>query len=134
MQSLITVTIAGIGPIGEWDTRTGGAPKSNPPLHRPAGMGPQISYTSRVTYDNVQVSRVMDNENRSDWDLYKQILPVVGSALMTVTEQPLDSTGTAFGDPVVYSGRLADMDQGKSDSESEAPRIWSLDMVCTTVV
>jgi hypothetical protein len=133
LQSLITVTVNGVGPIGVWDERTGGAPKSTIPKHRPGGMGPQVAYTSLVTYDNVVVTRVVDNEERSDSALYKQLMPFVGNAPATVIEQPLDANGNAFGPPTTYVGKLEDMDPGVSNSESESVRKWSLTFTITNV-
>ena len=124
LQYLITVSIDGLGPLGVYDTLSGGDSKATPPKHRPGGMGPQKSYLALPVFDDLTVGRVYD-EGR-DHELIAALRPLVGAVYGTVTEQPLDAAHLPWGTPRTFRGRLADVGDGKVDSESNAVRIYTL--------
>ena len=131
MQYLITVSVDGLGPLGTYDNYSGGDAKANPPKHRPGGMGPEISYLALPSYSDVTVGRVYD-EGR-DHELIATLRTLCGSTYCTVTEQPLDQNGAPWGSPRTFRGRLASVNDGKTDSTSNAVRMYTLDVSVQTV-
>lgn len=131
LQYLITVQIDGLGPLGVYDNYTGGDAKATPPKHRPGGMGPEISYLALPVFSDVTVGRVYD-EGR-DHELVATLRALVGRTYGTVIEQPLDANGAPWGSPRIFRGRLASVNDGKTDSTSNAVRMYTLDFSIESV-
>lgn len=112
---------------GVWDKRSGGRKDSEELKYPPGGMRPEISLGGRSTTENVTVSRnyrlVRDHQ-----DLSGILLAGVGKARMTVTQQPLDLDGNAFGRPSVWSGTLKSVSLPEHDSESNDAAMVELEM------
>lgn len=96
-------------------------------------MGPQVWYGSLPTFSDWTLSRVLDNEYRTDSALYKQVQAYIGRVAFTGIEQPLDINGNSFGAPSTAVGVLRTIDPGSYDSESEAARMWQLVAAITNI-
>jgi hypothetical protein len=131
LQYLITVQIDGLGPLGVYDNYSGGDATANPPKHRPGGMGPEISYLALPTFNDVTVGRVYD-EGR-DHELIATLRTLVGRVYGTVIEQPLDADGNPWGSPRTFRGRIASVKDGKTDSTSNAVRMYTIDFSIESV-
>src|ERR1035437_10166223 len=131
LQYLTTVSVDGVGNIGVFDTVSGDGVDAKPVKHRPGGMGPEISYLALPVYSDVTVSRVYD-EGR-DHELIATLHNAVGILRATVSVQPLDNNANPFGSPRTYRGRVAAVKDGKVDSTSNNPRIWTLDVQVETI-
>jgi hypothetical protein len=126
LQYLTTFQVNGFGSVGVFDTFSGGDVTATPAKHRPGGMGPEISYLSLPTYSDVTIGRVYD-EGR-DHELIAQLHALVGNTYSTVSVQPLDADGNPFESPRTYYGRIASVKDGKADSTSHNPRMWTIDV------
>ena len=131
LQYLITVQIDGLGPLGVYDNYSGGEAKASPPKHRPGGMGSEISYLALPVFSDVTVGRVYD-EGR-DHELIATLRGLCGRSYGTITEQPLDANGNPWGTPRIFRGRLASVNDGKTDSTSNAVRMYTLDFAIESV-
>lgn len=132
MQYLVTLTVDGIGDIGIFDTRKGGDNSIKVTMHRPGGMVPQKSFVTLPDYSTVTVSRVY--ERVRDHELVRALRTVAGKAFGTVTEQPLDTDGNAWGTPVTWRGRIGNIKPGDVDSNSTSVRMFDVDLEPETVV
>jgi hypothetical protein len=121
-QFLVTVQVDGYGDLGIFDKRSGGDSTIAVAKHRPGGMGPEKSYTTLPTYSAITISRV-----------YERVRDLAGNTLVTISEQPLDGNGNAWGSPTVWRGRLGNVKAGPVDSTSSAVRMFELDMDPETV-
>jgi len=130
-QYLPTVTVDGLGSLGNYDKFTGGDVTTTITKHRPGGMGPEISYLGLPVYGNVTVSRVY--EEVRDHTLIATLNTLVGSTYGTVAVQPLDQNGNPYGSPRTYRGRLSAVKDGNADSTSSAPREYELEFEIETV-
>ena len=128
-QWLIHVTVNGQD-LGVWDTFGGGDTTTKPPKHRPGGMGPEIVYVGLRTYSDITVSKVYDPPTVHE--LVRQLMGIAGTAPMTVSKQPLDADGNAYGNPIVYQGVLSSVKPGKADSNSETLDLAEIDMTVAT--
>jgi len=131
LQWLPTLTVDGIGTLGNFDKFSGGDSSAKPNKYRPGGMGPQISYPSLPVYSDVTISRVYDQGR--DQALIALLHTVVGAVYGTLALQPLDASGNPWGVPRVYRGRVADIKDGMTDSNSDKPRIWELVLSVETI-
>lgn len=124
-QFLVTLNVNGVD-CGIWDTMKGGDTTVKAALHRPGGMGPEKSYRSLPTYAAVTVTRVM--ERSRDWELMRTLQDQAGGVPASVTRQPLDESGNAWGTPMTWSGRLGTVKTGDVDSTSSNPIMWEVDL------
>lgn len=130
MQSLVSLTV-NVANLGVWDTFSGGDVVSKEVKHRPGGMGPEVTYTSLPSPTTVTVSRVLEYER--DWETFRAYNAVAGKVGASVTQQPLDSAGNPYGNPIVWSGRFLGFKAGKVDSNSDNVRMIECDIAVTTV-
>ena len=132
LQFLTTLTVDNFQPVGMiFDTFSGGDVTATPTKHRPGGMGPEVSYLSLPSYTDVSIGRVYD-EGR-DHALIAQLHSLVGNTYCTVSVQPLDADANPYGSPRTYRGRIASVKDGKADSTSHTPRMWTLDVSVESV-
>jgi hypothetical protein len=81
-------------------------------------MGPQITLGGSQTVENVTLSKMLDgDEHQAAKDWFNRR----GKATVTITKQPLDVDGNAYGPPTVYTGilkgvNLPDVDAQGSDA------------------
>jgi hypothetical protein len=129
-QWLITVTVDG-KQLGIFDKKTGGDSMAKGNKHRPGGMGQERSYVSLITYSDLKVTRVY--ERTRDHELVRTLIGKGGIVNASVTEQPLDQNGAAFGTPIIYTGRFLGLNPGDADSTSESVRMFELDVEVTSI-
>ena len=130
-QYLPSISIDGVGSLGNFDKFTGGDVTASIVKHRPGGMGNEKSYLGLPVYGNVTVERVYEEER--DNSLVAQVRTLVGSTYATVSVQPLDDDANPFGAPRTYRGRIEGVNDGEADSTSSTPRMWSIELVVETV-
>lgn len=109
--------INGSANLGVWDKKTGGNVDSEEYKFSPGAMGDPVSLGGRKVIDNVVVSRLYRLE-RDHVDLSKRLINGVGKAKITVSQQPLDINGNAYGRPMVWTGTLKRFSPPEVDSES----------------
>ena len=120
----VTVSVDG-KPLGVWDTRSGGDTDSDIGSKN-TGEGRKL-YHGRPNYADLTVSR--DFERERDHELSRTLERRAGRAPMTVSEQPLDEDGNAWGKPKVWTGKLKSVNTGEYDADSGDPRTLELTMV-----
>jgi hypothetical protein len=113
--------------LGTWDKRGGGQVDSEEYKYPPGAMQQTVSLGGRKNTDNVTVSRlyrlVRDHSN-----LVQKLINGAGKARMTVSQQPLDVNGNAFGQPIVWRGTLKRVTPPEHDSESSDAALIELEM------
>lgn len=122
-SSLITVVVNGQS-LGTFDTYSGGDPAAKGNKHRAGGMGPETSYASLPSWNNITVGRVYQWDR--DWELERSLVPLSGRVPFSMTEQPLDPDGNAYGNPKTWTGRFLSVNPGKADSTSDNVRMWEI--------
>lgn len=130
MQFAVSAVVDG-QTIGIFDTMSGGDVVSDESKHRPGGMGPEVSYVALPSPAQITVTRVY--EKTRDHELIRTLTAKAGRVTGSITEQPLDEDGNAWGNPVVYSGRFLGVKRGDVDSTSNDPRMFELDFSIVTV-
>lgn len=131
MESLVTAVVDGQS-IGVFDTRQGGDNVGTEVKHRPGGMGPEKTYVSLSSPTTVTISRVF--ENARDFELFRRLQAIAGrNRPGSVTEQPLDGDGNAYGQPLTYSGGFLGVKWGNVDSNSSTARMAELDFSIQTI-
>lgn len=129
-QWLVSLNVGGVD-YGVFDTFTGGDVTAPAVKHRPGGMGPEVTYNSLPAYSDVVVGRVYSTQR--DHSFIQQLHNAAGRQLASVTLQPLDDNGTPWGSPRVYQGRIISVKDGKTDSNSNAPRMFEVDIAVETI-
>jgi hypothetical protein len=128
----VSVDWPGIGPaIGIVDQATGGEIDSNELKYLPGGMKPQISLGGSVTTNNLTV-QVMYESSRFV-SIIDQLVAAVGKAGVTVTKQPLDQDGIAFGRSFVYQGTLKQLMPPEHDSTSSDVALLGMEISVSSV-
>lgn len=114
-QYAVTVSVAGVS-LGTFDKLTGGEMDSEEVKFRPGGMGPEVALGGPRTTSNVTVSRVysLDGDHTVNLPTLKA---AIGKASVTVSKQPLDVDGNAYGSPTVYTGVLKNVKLPDHDSQ-----------------
>lgn len=124
-QYNVTVMIAGTN-MGTFDTMSGGEIDSEELKYRPGGMAPQVSLGGSKSIGNVTVGRLYDLAR--DHAKVAFLEGAVGKAAATVTKQPLDADGNAYGKPIVYTGKLKAMTLPDHNSESSDAAMVELEI------
>jgi hypothetical protein len=114
----------------QFDKFSGGDVTANPPKHRPSGMGDEISYAALPVYSDVMVTKAFE---QADLATQTALRLLAGRAQAIVTLVPLDDTGVAWGNNRVYTGRLAVVKDGVTDSNSSAVRTWDVSISVETI-
>lgn len=115
--------------LGVFDKRTGGETSASSTSYRPGGMGAPVALGGQKTTANVVVSRLYRLER--DHDRRQMLENGVGRANMVVSDQPLQTDGTAYGKPVVWKGTLDGLKIPEVDSETSDAGLMELTMVVT---
>jgi len=108
-----------------FDKFNGGDAQAPVVKNRPGGMGTEQTFTGLPSYTDITVSKVFIVDQ--DWTNVWAMNQMVGRGAATITLQPLDNYGVAYGNPAVYSGRLIAVKPGQTDSNSSAVRTIELD-------
>lgn len=99
--------------------------------HRPGGMGPEITYTSLPSFSDITLTKVY--ETQADHANIATLHSYAGNQLATVTLTPLDDTGAVWGPARVYSGRIVAVKDGGTDSNSNAARMFEVDIAVESI-
>jgi hypothetical protein len=124
---LVSLSVNGV-PYGIFDKLDGGDATTTPVKHRGGGQITETIYPSLIMYGNVTLERIYDNEFRDDQATIATLRTLVGNGAATVVEQPLDANLIAFGTPRTFTGLLTGVHDGGVDSNSEAARLWTVDV------
>jgi hypothetical protein len=127
-DALVTVVVDSQS-LGVFDTRSGGESDSDI-TKKQTGSGPLV-LSGRPNHGDVTVTRV--NINARDHELSRALRKRVGRGIMSVSEQPLDEDGNAWGKPTIWSGKLKTVDGGEYDADSEDARDLTLTMIVVDV-
>jgi len=130
MNWVENVVVDGI-PLGPFDTRSGGDALAKETKHRPSGMGPEKTYVTLPSYSTATLGRVYERER--DHELVRTLIGRAGRARASYSEQPLDGDGNSWGQPLISSGRFLGIKIGKTDSNSDAPRMLEVDIAIETI-
>lgn len=114
-QYAVTLTLDGED-MGVWDKMSGGAGESEETKFRPGAMGKQKSLGGPTSVSNISLSRLY--EFARDHTAIPTLMAKRGKGRCVVTKQPLDIDGAAWGDPLVYTGKLLTVTPPDHDSES----------------
>jgi len=118
-----------------FDKFAGGDVTATVNKHRPSGMGPEVTYLSLPTYSDVTLSKVYNTD--VDHALIGALHNLVGNTIVTVTLTPLDDNGSVFVGggalPRTYSGRITSIKDGGTDSNSNAVRMWEIDIAVESI-
>lgn len=114
---------------GIWDKRSGGELDSEETTYYPGAMADRISLGGRVVPGNNTLQRLFkgDRDQKQLATLYK----CVGRAEVTITEQPMDVDGNAYGNPIVWTGILKKVASPNRDSESNNPALIEIEISTT---
>lgn len=127
----VSVSIDGVN-YGVWDKMSGGEVDSEETKYPPGGMADEVPLGGRRTVGNITVSRLYDL-NR-DHTQVKNVLAVVGKAVVIVTKQPLDEDKNVFGDPIVYQGKLKTCTPPEVDSESSDAALIEIEVSSAAII
>lgn len=130
-QFLVTVTAQQTvgGPLtslGRFDKRSGGTVSASDTKHRPGGSADELSFGGPRTTENVTVQRNYDADR--DDAIVKRLRGLVGQATVVVSQQPLDGTLTAKGEPTVWRGTLIKVTAPDADSTASGTSMFELEV------
>ena len=123
LSQLVTAVVNGTS-IGVFDTMTGGDAVAPSAQYRSGGMGIQVSYMTLPKYSEVKITRVLDES--VDWELIRTLKQQAGRVQGSVTVQPLDSDGNAYGNSQTTQGLFLGIGSVKVDSNSDAIQTYEL--------
>jgi hypothetical protein len=131
-QYAVTVSVAGVS-LGTFDKLSGGELDSEETKYRPGGMGAEVALGGPKTVSNVTVSRIysLDGDHAANLASLKA---AIGKGAVTITKQPLDADGNAYGSPVVYNGILKNVKLPDHDSQSNDPGMLELEVSTNATV
>lgn len=130
-QFVIHLSIGGRD-CGTWDRLSGGDTDSDDTKYRPGGTPDQISLGGPKTVSNVTLSRLF--QRGRDTSLLPFLQAQVGRGACVVSKQPVDDDYNAFGQPLVYTGKLKQCSPPDSNSESNDAAMLALEISSATAV
>jgi hypothetical protein len=111
--------------LGTFDKLTGGEIDSEETTYKPGGMGARVSLGGSVNPGNVTVSVLYDLTRIHT--IIHWLIGRVGKAKATISKQPLDVDGNAFGTAITYPARLKQVNPPEVDSESSDAALLELE-------
>lgn len=127
-QSLVVATLEGYGPLGVFQTKTGGNADSEEVKDAPGGMGPETALGGRQVTENVTIGRRYIPERDGP------LKPILRNArgkrfghLLTITVQPLDSDRNPVGPPDVFTGPIKAFNAPDADSNSSDKAMFEIE-------
>lgn len=114
-QFNVTLSIDGKS-YGVWDKHDGGEIDSSEKKYKPGGMGKEQSLGGTKTTGNITLERAYDLQR--DGSILAELKAKAGKGVATVTKQPLDADGIAFGPQEVEVGTLKRVTPPSHDSNS----------------
>jgi hypothetical protein len=121
----VRVSVDGVN-LGTFDKFAGGAIDSEETTYKPGAMGPRLALGGSQTPGNVTVSVLYDLSRFQS--IIHWLIGRAGKGAMVVNKQPLDVDGNAFGRPLVYSGKLKQVNPPEPDSEANGVALLELEM------
>lgn len=123
----VTAWIDEIGPLGTFDTFTGGGVDSEELKYHLGGMSGVISLGGLSEVDNVVIGRIYLLERDNTY--VGRLLDTPGKRGMVIAKQPLDADGNVWGRPLIYLGTHKRCTPPEHDSNAGAdPAIIELEM------
>lgn len=129
-QNIISVSLDGES-LGIWDTRAGGESTAAVTKYRPGGSVDPVVDAGRPDVGDVTCTRRRIEER--DNDIVRKMRQKIGRGVITITEQPTDIDGVAFGKATTWMGRLASVSGGDADSNSDDTRMVTFTATCWKV-
>ena len=126
-----TVRVDGLGNLGVFDKLVGGEVDSTETKYNPGGMAKPVSLGGAQIFGNVTVSRLyrLDRDHPIIHTLYN----LAGKGGITITKQPLDVDGNAYGRPITINGTIKLVKAPEHDSTSSNPGILDIEVVPTAI-
>ncbi len=115
-QWLVTAWVDGLGNLGAFDQSSGGAGESAEKKYREGGARDQTVLGGARMRSNVSVERLFRAER--DGVIFKALDNARGRRFI-VTKQALDDDGNAFGEPIIYTGKLKTVTGPDTDSNDD---------------
>jgi hypothetical protein len=120
----VRVVVDGVD-LGTFDKLTGGDVDSTETTYNLGGMGSRVALGGSVDPQNVVVSVLYDLTRIHS--VVHWLIQRVGKAQATISKQPLDVDGNAFGQPITYPARLKHVTPPEVDSESSDAALLELE-------
>jgi hypothetical protein len=124
---VVSVTFRGeTRALGTFDQLSGGEVDSEETKFTPGNLGQQISLGGRRAVGNVTVARLYDmlrDHPNMGW-----LMAGVGKADVVVTKIALDVDGNAYASPIVYTGKLKQLNMPEHDSESNDAALFEMEI------
>jgi hypothetical protein len=127
----VKVSVDGVD-LGTFDKLSGGEIDSEETTFKPGAMGARISLGGSVNVGSVTVSRLYDLTR--DHAIVHWLISRAGKGSAVISKQPLDVDGNVFGRPIVYSGKLKQVNPPEVDSESSDAALIELEVTPTGTV
>lgn len=124
-QWAVGLTIDGAD-YGIWAKLSGGEIDSEELKFKPGAMAPAVSLGGSVEVGNITVSRLY--QLNRDHDSIHQLIARVGKGNVTVSRQPLDTDGNAYGSPIVYTAKIKTVTLPEIDSESSDAALIEMEL------
>ncbi|MGX9348158.1 hypothetical protein [Microbacterium sp. KNMS] len=119
-QAIVSASLDGKS-LGIFDTRSGGESTAEVSKYRAGGTKQQQVDSGRPDISDVTISRRW--EPARDLEVERQLRNRVGVGILTITEQPTDVDGVAFGKPRTWTGVVSSVTGGDYDSNSDDVRM-----------
>lgn len=122
-----------------FDKFSGGDATSANTKYRPSGMLNEVIVAALPVYSDIVLSKGFNNNDDQnnkyggDYALQQAIRNSAGLVSGSVTVVPLTNLGVAYGSPRTYYGVLSEINDGPTDAESGAIRIWSTKFTVSSV-
>lgn len=113
--------------LGIWDKKDGGETDSEEFKYKPGAMAATVSLGGTKNVGNVTCSRLYRLE-RDHSTVHQMLISGAGKARAIVAQQPLDTDGNVFGQPIVWHGTLKRVTPPTVDSESSDPAMVEIEM------
>jgi hypothetical protein len=117
---------------GVFDDADGGGVDSSELKYRPGGMGDQVSLGGPQMVDNITLTRGFDRAR--DQALLAWMISRCGKGSATVVKQPLDVDKNAFGDPIVYTGKLKKYNPAKVQADANTVDTYDFEISTNSTV
>lgn len=115
-HSRVTVSTPGYSITGTWAGRTGGNRTSDARRYREGGeLYREEVGGSPATTEDMTLSRPFKRDR--DIELLRWLVRNAGKAMLTITDQPLDEDGNAYGRPLVETARLLGCSRPDADAD-----------------
>lgn len=123
----ITAEVDGVGDLGTFEDRAGGASDSAAVTYQLGGMGGRVALGGAKEVTNVTIKRIYDDKART---YVSKLRGLTGRGRMTIKEVPLDDEGVAIDTAMeVFRGILKSVHVADRKSDAAAAAEIDLEMV-----